>query len=303
MSVIDKNRFAQLTKVSRFHRSELDENGAPRRFGSRKFDQKQVVLETDQFVFVTRNEVAEGIEIPRMVALDPRWTLVEAFATNTLRGTRGGVDSRGVLTTSLTSETLERALQIACDMGRWDIAYMMILRVYGLAPLTPQSVIWERFPHASQMRVVSDSKLLVPSGLAKTIIERWWAWQGGYHGTSIHVDYEEYERFMNGIRNPFTLVGTSEAAVRSELNIELPVGVIPPALAPADLAGRAWYYGDGVAYLANSQGKVLPYWYVSGSEGSTILPESELAWGAEVRTNVARSMNLPILIMRRSSQR
>jgi len=301
-TTIDKSRFASTIAVTRYRKSELDENGRPHRWGARQFKSNQIVLETDEFIFVSHRPVAEGSALPRLVTVDPQWSLIEQYATSHTARRGDSLESRGLLQSTLSSDTLERVLQVACDMGRWDIAFMIILRVYRLNALTPAGVIWDRFPHHSQMRVVSDGRLLVPGGLAKTVIERWWAWQGGYHCPTalLHTDFDEYERFMNGIRNPFNLVGVSEDVVISELNIDLPVGVIPPALTAGELGNREWFWGAGVAYLANAQGKVLPYWYVS-DRGD--VPEVEqLAWSVETRTNVARSMNLPILIARRSSQ-
>lgn len=304
MSTIDKSRFAQTMTVTRLAKTELDEHGQSRRWGAKRFKPNQIVLESDEFIFVARSPVEEGSSVPTLVTLDPSWSLMEQFAsekTGRVQRTGDSVESRGLLRSTLTSDTLDRVLQVACDMGRWDIAFMIILRVFRLEALTPAGVIWDRFPHHSQMRVVSDGKLLVPSGVAKTVIERWWAWQGGYHcpTSTLHTDYEEYDKFMDGLRNPFQLVGTSEDNVKSELNIDLPVGSIPPALTAADLAGRDWFWGAGVAYLVNAQGKVLPYWYVS--DRSDVPEVEQLAWDASTRTNVARSMNLPILVARRSS--
>lgn len=307
---VDRSRFAQSMTVTRHFKNELDAAGRPTAFNSKPFEPNQIVMESDEFVFVSRVPLTAGSAIPRMIEVEPGWSLVDQFASRAsvpvpLRGQ--AVVPRGFATPVESNEGLDKALQVACDMGRWDIAFMMVVKVWDLGVVTPSSVVWETFPHHSVMSVVTEAagggRLTVfsPAGLSRTVIERWWAWQGGYHNkrASLWVDWTEYKAVMEGLRNPFNLAGqpghpeTIKASKR-------PVALVPGALAPSDLTGKAWFWGDGVAYLANSRGEVLPYWFVSGKDGAQG-EVAELAWGEDVRNRLGRQMNLPILIARRSS--
>ena len=300
---IDKSRFATSMAVSRYAKSELDDQGRPTRFNAKPFTKNQIVVETDDFVLVSRVPVAAGTTIPRLVNVDPQWTLAEQFATKITLGAKGDAPQVHNLMAPLeASDDLDRALQAACDMGRWDVAYMMVIKVWDLGELSPTSIIWDRFPHASRMSVVSDGRLFVPGGVTKLVIENWWAWQGGYHcpRQTLWTDWVEYDRVMASLRNPFKLAGMlSEPKLTSRT--DRPVAAIPAALDPRDIT-RSWKEGRGVAYLANAKGDVLPYWFVTGSVGAQgQIAEDQLAWGEDVRNHLARQMNLPVLVARRSS--
>lgn len=300
---LDKSRFATTMTVSRYAKADLDDQGRPTRFNAKPFTPNQVVLETDDFVFVSRVPVAQGTTIPRLVNVDPKWTLSEQFATKVTLGAGGDAPQVHNLMGHLeASDDLDRALQAACDMGRWDVAFMMVLKVWDLGEMSPASVLWDRFPHASRMSVVSGGRLFVPGGLTKTVIENWWAWQGGYHCPRdlLWTDWDEYERVMLGIRNPFRLAGIPNGPVLTK-RTDRPVAVAPPALDPSDFT-RPWLEGRGVAYLANAQGDVLPYWFVARPDGAQgQVAEDQLAWGEDVRNRLASQMNLPVLIARKSS--
>ena len=300
---LDKSRFATSMLVSRYAKSELDDQGRPTRFNAKPFTPNQVVVETGDFVFVSRVPVAPGTTIPRLVDLDPQWTLAEQFATTMTLGAGGDAPQVHNLMAPLeSSDDLDRALQVACDMGRWDVAYMMGLKVWDLGELAPASILWDRFPHLSRMSVVSDGRLFVPGGLTKKIIEQWWAWQGGYHSPRefLWTDWDEYDRVMGSIRNPFKIAGMLMPPTLTK-RTDRPVAAAPAALDPADIP-LAWMEGRGVAYLANAKGDVLPYWFVTSSVGAQgQVSEDQLAWGEDVRNRLARQMNLPVLVARRSS--
>lgn len=303
MSEIDKSKFVGAMKVARHAKASLDAQGNPTRWNSRPWNPNQIVLETDKFVFVSRMAVAPGQEIPRMVETERGWTLMEEYASR-LTSRPNKLKPRGFAQYGLWgSEELDRGLQVACDMGRWDIAFMMVVKTWGLGEIAPNEVLWDSFPHTSTMSVVSQGRLFIPSGLTKQVIENWWAWQGGYHSpkATLWTDWDEYEAVMRGLRNPFKLGGVpDDIGVVRLSRTERPLGVVPPALTPGDLSGREWWYGAGVAYIANHTGTVLPYWYVSAADGSRGNVE-ELAWGSGVRNNLSRQMNLPVLIARQSS--
>lgn len=301
MSVLDKSRFAQAVKVTRHDRSTLDESGNPTKYQAKPWKPNQIVLDTERYIYVSRLPVEAGTEIPRMVDVNPGWTLMEEYASRTLTHKPRDTPTRGGTHSPSRNQDLDRALQVACDMGRWDIAFMMVVRHWDLGAVKPDSIVWETFPHTSQMSVISDGRLFTPAGLSKVVIENWWAWQGGYHcpGSVLWVDWDEYAAFMNGIRNPFKLAGVPDMEERISSE-ERPVGQVPGALNPSDLAGRAWWWGQGVAYLANHLGTVLPYWFVTSEDGSTGRV-GELAWGPSVRNSLSRKMNLPVLIARKSN--
>lgn len=298
---LDPTKFASGMRVTRHAKETLDDQGRPTRWNSKPWKANQVVLEDSKYIYVSRQPVGEGTAIPRMVEIVRGWTLVEAYA-GSLVGSPSLTPGRGLgAIKPWNSDDLDRGLQVACDMGRWDIAYMMVVEVWGLGEVGPADVLWDTFPHISAMSVVSGGRLFVPAGLTRTVVENWWAWQGGYHNPrgTLWTDWDEYGRVMAGLRNPFKL-----GAVPANLGVlqpsERPVGQAPRALDPAELAGREWWWGQGVAYLANARGTVLPYWYVTGDQGATGHVE-ELAWGADVRNKLSRQMNLPVLIARRSS--
>ena len=296
--MIDKSRFISSMKVSRHSKASLDDAGRPTKFNAKPWEPNQVVLESDDFIYVSRVPVAPGAEIPRMVDVSPSWTLMEEYASRQVVSEGRILGARGLATSTWTSEDLDRALQVACDMGRWDIAYMMVLKTWDLTELSPTAFLWESFPHTSQLSIVSGGRVFSPGGLTKTVLESWWAWQGGYHcpKATLYTDWGEFAQVMGGLRNPYALVGITPMVIGSQ---DFPAGVLPPSLNPKKIKSD-WWWGQGVAYLANSKGIVLPYWFVTSDAGSRGSIE-ELAWGSTVRNSMSRKMNLPVLIARRSS--
>lgn len=295
---MDRARFAQGTKVTRYAVNEVDSvDGVhrPHLWNAKPFTDDQVVLKTDKFYFVSRAGVAPGTRVPVLSQVSRDWSLVEEYAQR-VSGRPNEMGVRG-LGLGIRSDDLDRGLQTACDMGRWDVAFMMVVRAWDLGGVAPNMVIWDSFPHESSMAVVSGGRLFVPWGVARKVLENWWAAHGGWHcKVPLMADWAEYEAVMGGLRNPLRLAGLPETLPSVEKEAR-PVGVVPAALTPADLAERAWAYNDGVAYLANAKGTVLPYWYATGPEGSTGMAEA--AWGEDVRNRLMGQMNLPILIARR----
>lgn len=289
-------------RVSRYEKGSVDLNGDVfrcRRVNSRPFYADQIVHETDHFYFVNpirTNKV--DISAPRLV--ERSWNLVDEIAI----GRTGKADiaglNRGVSELPpLTIVELDRALNMAQDMGRWDMAFRMILDLYAVEELDKASVVWERFPHRSAMAVIVGDRMIAPGGAAKDVIEKWWAYNGGYHGPSrVYLPADsEYKQFMTGVRNPFTLCGVDRAIHRERIaRALLPVAHLPGELTAERLAGREWWSHDRVAYLADVDGVVLPYWYVNENNGRE---PNRVAWDEQFRKRLASHMLLPLLVQRR----
>lgn len=304
--MIDPKNFATGIKATRYAKDEVKLSGdqyTVRRFGSKPFTKEAIVYETSEFYFVNRDQTSVR-DMPLLVSFDHTWTLLDEIMSERV-GHRSNVRDldRGIShVLPLTLTDVDRAINIAQDMGRWDMAYAMILDLFGLAWLHKSDVIWERFPHRSAMSVIVDKRLFTPAGAMKEVIEKWWALNGGYHGASklFAPTKTEYEEFMLGLRNPFLLAGVDKSVAKNKINNSmLPLGHKPEELRAERLVGRDWWSHDHVAYLADSDGVVLPYWFVDQDNGK--LP-SRVGWDSELRKKLAASMNLPLLIKRQVEQ-
>lgn len=304
--MIDPTHFATGIKATRYKKSETKSVGDQflvKRFNVKPFTKDDIVYETTEFYFVNRNR-SNLKDLPLLVSFDPGWTLLDEIMSERV-GHRSNVRDldRGISQiVPLSLAEVDRALNIAQDMGRWDMAYLMILDLFDLDWLTKSDVLWERFPHRSAMSVIVDNRLFVPTGAMKEVIEKWWALNGGYHGpTKLYAPTpSEYEEFMNGLRNPFLLAGVDKNIAKNKIaNSMLPVGYKPEELRAERLVGREWWSHDHVAYLADGDGVVLPYWFVDKNNGKE---PSRVGWDLKLRKQLAASMHLPLLLKRQVEQ-
>lgn len=268
----------------------------------RHFESAQILMETPTYYLVSPVKMANRKNDILTVNVESGWNLLEAFArgkkmtrgqdTDTLVRPGFGVDP-------ITMDDIDRALNVLQDMGRWDIAFRSVLDILGMSTCPASSVVWEKFPHKSKMLVMTGPTTGVYlAGCMKDVIEKWWAYCGGYHnptGSVYVVPDAEYEDFLRGVRNPFMLAGVNIRAAQERIAGCLhPVTFLPEDLTAENLGNRPFWVHRGVVYLADVDGFVLPYWY-GNMKGEA---PSEVGWNREMRRALAGHMNLPLLVQR-----
>lgn len=308
---LDPSKFVSGVKARRYQKDLVVVEGdvyRPLQFNRPTFTKEQIVLETPDCYVVSPVKLKDRQNTVISVNLDAGWNLLTEFMTGTKTKDSTGEDTDGLVRPGFGIEPVfmddvDRVLNVLQDMGRWDIAFGLIARLLGLGQAVPASwVVWEKFPHKSKMLLMTTSNRgIFLSGCMKDVVEKWWAYCGGYHnpkGWIYQPDSKEYQDFMAGVRNPYRLAGVTERAAYERIEKELvPVEAIPDDIKLSELGGREYLTWKGLVYLKDATGSMLPYWYCSGSQDASSRP-LRVGWDSEMRNRLAGHMNLPLLVQR-----
>ena len=303
---LDPSRFVSGVLAQRFLRKDTIED--PERPGHfsvmgmpvRRFEADRILVETPDYYLVSPVRLVGRKTDILSVNMDPSWSILDAFVQGKARPQdTNGLVRPGFGVEPVTMADVDRVLNVLQDMGRWDIAFRAILDLLGMASCPPSSVVWEKFPHKSKMLLMTDKSTGVYlAGCMKDVVEKWWAYCGGYHnpqGSLYVVPDDEYNDFLAGIRNPFQLAGVNPYAAKERIAKQLhPVVFLQEDLTEEALGDRPYWVHRGIVYLADTDGFVLPYWY-----GNMKGPRPEgFGWNRELRRGLAGHMNLPLLVQR-----
>lgn len=262
----------------------------------RVYDRSQVLLEDDTYYYVSPVKVV-GSKAAPIKAADTTWASGSAFTAALAKDV--GADGRAIpkrtVMDSIASDDFDKVLSVCTDMGRYDIAWRLVVSHLDLPLQMPVSYVqWEKFPHKSAMILMtSEHTAVAPAGMVAHVVDRWWALNGGYHGSFMYnIGAREYSQFMNSIRNPYKVAGVIPGNILLGRQYHAAYQMPPNAKKPSD-GRKSWVY-NGILYLADVDGVVLPYWYTS-SRGAR--PE-KVAWDADVRRALANELGLPISLAR-----
>lgn len=314
MSTSSNTKFAASARASRYEKDKVTKGDGedmykPLSFGRKPFHKSQILVETDKFFVVSpiRVEKTGGDELIS-VCLNPGWSLVTEIATGATK-LSWGQDTSTILRPGFGHETVhmvdvDKALNVLQDMGRWDIAFKVVMDLLNVqGDVVPAaSVTWEKFPHKSKMLFFTSERTgIYLGGVMKDVVEKWWAYCGGYHNKSgliPVVPRDEYDDFMAGVRNPFVLAGVDRGAIYAMIAKHLhPVEWLPEDITLEMVGARKYWVHDRVIYLVDTDGFVLPYWYTNIEDGPA--PE-HIAWDKDMVRKLAGYMNLPLLVQRRT---
>jgi len=305
---LDPSKFSSGIKARSYPKNMVVVEGEifrPLNFGHPSFTRDQIVLETSDVYVVSPIKLKDRQNTVISLNLDPGWNILSEFMAGT-RGKGGeGEDTDGLVRPGFGIEPVfaadvDKVLNVLQDMGRWDIAFGLVCRLLGIGQVPSSWVVWEKFPHKSKMLLMTGpNRGIFLSGCLKDVVEKWWAYCGGYHNPKNYVyqpSDKEYREFMLGVRNPYKLAGVSDKVARERLERELvPVETIPDDLPASVLEDRRHLVWKGIAYLADPTGSLLPYWFSSGS--GNVRPD-RVGWDSEMRNRLAGHMNLPLLVQR-----
>lgn len=305
---LDTSKFISGVRAARYYKKQvLEDSAVPDKFqvlmtGRKAFMRDQIIMETDDVYIVSPIRFNNRSNDLIAVNMDSGWSLLTDFLDQTRYGRPSNTNDLvrpGFGVEPIAMSDVDRALNVLQDMGRWDIAFRLVANLVGLAGVRPDDIRWEKFPHKSKMLLMTSKNTgLFLTGAMKDVVEKWWAYTGGWHNPCAFIympDDKEYREFMNGLRNPFVLAGVNREAAREVIEQNLhPVESTFPDLTEADLAGRDFWVHRGVIYLADTEGSVLPYWF-----GTASGPEPErVGWDESTRKLLAGHMNLPLLVQR-----
>lgn len=309
---LEPSRFASGVRASRYDKKnvvvEADGSGMikPLVFGKKPFHKNQILVETDEY-YIVSPVVLEHRAVGDVlsVCLDPGWNIVTEMLTG--RNRTKGEDSGKLLRPGFGHEVIyradiDRAINVLQDMGRWDVAFRLVLDLLDMDTCPATAVLWEKFPHKSKMLLLtSPTTGIYLGGAMKDVVEKWWAYCGGYHnkkGQVYIMPRDEYDEFMKGVRNPFVLAGVDREASRIVLRSNFhPVAFQPEDITAAHVSGRKYWVFDRVIYLADVDGYVLPYWYTN-MDNTAETPE-RVGWDRDMTKKLAAHMNLPLLVQRK----
>lgn len=298
---VDVSRFSHGVRCRRLEKARTSVEGEYLHYqpGSvkspRSYHKSQILLEDDSWFYVSPVKVV-GSKTPLRTA-DATWDLGSAFVT--ALGKDLSVDTRVLgrrpVFDPISSSDFDKVLTVCTDMGRYDIAWRLVCIHLELPIVTPvSSVLWEKFPHRSAMILMtSENTAVCPTGMVKHVVESWWVLNGGYHGKHMYqIGPRDYSEFMNSIRNPYKVAAVRTQAIT--LGREYQAAYQSPGNMAKPTDGRkSWVY-KGILYLADTDGTVLPYWYTN-SKGAR--PE-KIAWGSELRRDLATKLALPMSLAR-----
>lgn len=305
---LDTSKFVSGVRASRYYKNQVVEDAeVPDKFqvliaGRKPFMRDQIIMETDD-VYIVSPIRFKGRQNDVIAShLDSGWSVLTDFLDHTQYGRPTSTNDLvrpGFGVEPIAMADVDRAINVLQDMGRWDIAFRLVANLVGMASVRPSDIRWEKFPHKSKMLLMTSKNTgLFLSGAMKDVVEKWWAYNGGYHCPT-PVLYmpgdKDYKEFMDGLRNPFVLAGVNREAAREVIERNLhPVEQDIGDLGADDLGSRRFWAYKGVIYLEDTEGNVLPYWF-----GTLVGPEPErIGWDETTRKSLARHMNLPLLVQR-----
>lgn len=309
-TTLEIDKFAQAIRCRRVPRALVP--SAPDNLGMyhvtagariRPWRDSQVLLTTEDFVYVLPNAMTAGNPLDLLTAARTTraFALLPLFEKDLGKGGKVGRVQIEAWAEPLSSLDLDRAVNVCQDLGRWDMAVLLILSLFGSPPFDPESIQWAGFPHTSRMAFVFEDSThgargFIPSGATKQVLEAWWAVNGGYHAASIWLPAaDEFRAFMEGAQNPWAAVGVDPGVVGRQLRADL-----LPVLHPRPSGRWDSRYASssgGVGYRGDENGVVRPFYFVTGTPPATPVPE-KVAWGKEFRDELVRHMGLPIFVVR-----
>lgn len=258
----------------------------------RTWHRDQVLLETETDLYLSPVRLVAG---SLQTAGGIRgWNLMEQYLN-------GDIAPRGSTATpredfnrpTVMYSDIDRALNVMQDMGRWDVAFRMVLDLYDMPGMGPFDVVWETFPHKSKMLLMTGPNTGVHlGGACKDVVEHWWALNGGYHAKRIHVvDDKEFDNVMNGIRNPYRLAGVNRDAARERVARDL--HSVKVSRDPIAAWSGDYRVVDGVLYVPDAGGTYSPWW------ATTLIGEPcAAAWDKKFRRELAGELGIPLLVRR-----
>lgn len=292
---IDPSRFSSGIKCARVFKENARIEGdfiVPTREYKKSFHFDQILIETPDYWLLTPERV-HGVTSKLYDVADTTWVAPTAFAIAANKAVPAAqtrlIDA--LVVNQLTSYDFDKVLDVLVAMGRIDVAFELVCQHLELPAEMPTSwVLFERFAHRSPMIVMTSATTAVrPEGSIKSVIEHMFILSGGWHGRRMYRDPAAATEVMASVRNPWKIAGVRPGDARLDVRLHsvyrMPSQIETPA-------GDFWTH-DGVLYLADTDGAVLPYWFTS-AEGTEVTP----AWDETFRRKTASHLGLSIMLAR-----
>lgn len=288
---LDPSRFSAGVKCKRIDKAAARVEGEhiiPTRDYKTAIHVDQVLIETPEYWLVTPNRV-HGITSKVYDVSDTTWSAPTAFALVAGRAAPTAqtrlLDAHVVA--PLSSYQFDKVLDILVEMGRVDVAFELVCEHLDMPGTVPTSwVIFERFAHRSPLVMMTSPNTAVrPEGSVKRVIEHMFILSGGWHGRKFYRDPTGASEVMLGVRNPWRLAGVVPGDIRLDRALH------SVYKAPDPIVSDGWEH-NGVVYMADTDGAILPYWYGRGAK------EAAPAWDEAFRRKTASSLGLSIMLAR-----
>lgn len=193
-----------------------------------------------------------------------------------------------VLRNPFASKDLDRVLNVCQDMGQWPWAYCVMLDVLGLKAMSPRNVVWDGPAHTSALGVLANGRVIWLAGVARQVIEYWFAAHGGYHCKHdlFVADRSEYDRACDSVASPWSVAGVTR--VFDGLNMEWALANVSNELEPLP---TDYVSADSVLYRTDADKRIQPMGYAKRDTGTR---PPKLAWDSKARLGLLSKMNVPL---------
>lgn len=293
---MDPSKFAHGIKCLRLERDEstVTEDGliVSKRY-KKSYHPDQVLIETPKHFLVSPTRVT-GLSHKVYDAADATWSAPSAFGLAASRAVPSAHSRMfdAFALTPVDQPALDSVLTVLMEMGRPDAAFEVVARHLQLPRQVPTSwVIFERFAHRSPMILMtSETTAIRPEGILRDVIEYIFILSGGWHGKLMYRDPAAYDDVMVSIRNPWKLSGVTPGDIVVDKRLHS-VYRKPAHIRPS---GSCWSH-EGVLYLPDGDGALLPYWYTDAVGTEVEQP----SWAESFRRQTASHLGLSILLARR----